>query len=92
MGGNPILLELSQIDERADAIRVVDTVAADAAATVDKPDTTVAIAVTPDSPRPEGGTSFNFFMIENRKLVVSFTIIILVSVCSESTSHLTNTH
>ena len=61
MGGNPILQELSQIDKWADATRVGDTEVVDAAVTCDIPGTTVAVALTPDAPRPEVGTSFKIF-------------------------------
>ena len=51
MGGNPILLKLSQIDERADAKRAVDIVAGvDAAVTGDSPGITAAVVATPDAP------------------------------------------
>ena len=61
MGGNPILQELSQINKRADAIRVADKVVGDATVIADTPGIIVGVAVTPDAPRPEVGTCFNFF-------------------------------
>ena len=50
MGKNPILLELSQIDERADVIHAVDNAGADAAFTVDTPGKIFAVDDTTDTP------------------------------------------
>ena len=61
MGENPILLESSQINKRADAKLVVDIAAVDDAATVDTPDSIAVVVGTPDAPRPEGGTHFKIF-------------------------------
>ena len=47
---------LSQINERADAISVGDTVDVDAAFAVDTPGKIVTVAAVADAPRPEGGT------------------------------------
>ena len=52
----------------------------------------VAVAVTPGATQPEAGTRFEFYKVKYRKIIITFTIIILIIVCCKSTSHLTNTH